>query len=80
MAYLFVYLVQGLALGSAWGLFHEGKLRTTIYSLTFLLIVSHFLGWVAGRVKMPPLLGMLTAGFCVKNIPGINDVFVLDPL
>ena len=77
---LFVFLVLGLFLGTAWGLFAEYQLWTTLYSLTFLLIVSHCFGWIASKVKMPPLLGMLISGFCLKNIPGINQVFLLDPL
>ena len=77
---IFVCSLIGLFLGSAWGILGTlSNTWTTIYSLTFLLIVSHIFGWVVSLLKLPPLLGMLISGFCLKNIPGINLVFLLDP-
>ena len=76
---VFVVSILGLFLGAAWGVFAEYRLWTTIYSLVFLLVISHCFGWVVSHAKLPPLLGMLISGFCLKNIPGINEVFILDP-
>ena len=74
-----VSLFLGLFVGTAWGVLgSDSHIWTTIYSLIFLLIISHVFGWIVSHLKLPPLLGMLIAGFCLKNLPGINEVFLLD--
>lgn len=41
-----------------------------IIALVLLLVVAAGGGWVASHVRMPPLLGMLVAGFLLRNLPG----------
>jgi len=40
------------------------------FAVFILFVTSHFLGWVASMVRLPPLLGMLLAGVLLKNLPG----------
>ncbi len=39
-------------------------------ALALLFLSAAGCGWVASRVRMPPLLGMLVAGFLLRNLPG----------
>lgn len=40
-----------------------------IVALVLLFVAAAGGGWVASRVRMPPLLGMLVAGFLLRNLP-----------
>jgi len=71
-------LILLLFTGSAWAILAGNDIFKTIYSLVFLLVICHILGWLTSLLRFPPLLGMLVAGFCLKNIPGLKDVFGMD--
>lgn len=38
--------------------------------LILLFVVAVGGGWVSSRLQMPPLVGMLAAGFLLRNLPG----------
>lgn len=42
------------------------------FALTLLLIVSSMCGVLAKWVQLPPLVGMILAGFVLRNVPGID--------
>ena len=45
------------------------------FSLVILLVTASFLGFLVRKIPyitFPPLLGMLIAGFLLRNVPGIN--------
>ncbi len=39
-------------------------------ALVLLFLAAAGGGWIASQVRMPPLLGMLVAGFLLRNLPG----------
>ena len=41
-----------------------------VFSMVLLWVAAVFLGARAGQVGLPPLVGMLLAGFLLRNIPG----------
>ena len=43
-----------------------------LFALLVLIVVAEFLGRIAALFKLPALLGMLIAGFLLRNVPGID--------
>ena len=43
-------------------------------SVLCMLVLCLAAGWLAERVRLPPLLGMLIMGLCLANLPGLRPV------
>ncbi len=61
---------------SLWAILGENALPgSNIFSLVVLLVVASFFGFLVRKIPFitfPPLLGMLIAGFLLRNVPGIS--------
>eukprot|EP00794_Sanderia_malayensis_P012817 gene12817-14130_t len=61
---------------SLWAILGKNALPGyNIFSLFMLLVVASFCGFLVSKIPLvafPPLLGMLIAGFLLRNVPGIS--------
>eukprot|EP00586_Coscinodiscus_wailesii_P015749 CAMPEP_0172502244 /NCGR_PEP_ID=MMETSP1066-20121228/158168_1 /TAXON_ID=671091 /ORGANISM="Coscinodiscus wailesii, Strain CCMP2513" /LENGTH=268 /DNA_ID=CAMNT_0013277431 /DNA_START=62 /DNA_END=864 /DNA_ORIENTATION=- len=64
MAYFLLWITLGGAMTLPGG---------AVWNLTILWLSSLFGGWMAGRARLPPLLGMLFAGLLLQNLPGRDN-------
>ncbi|CAH1795960.1 unnamed protein product [Owenia fusiformis] len=67
---LFVAMVM---FGVFWGITGANALPGgNLFALYILMVFAWLLGVLAGKIKLPPLFGMLIAGAILKNVPHIN--------
>ncbi|CAL4061313.1 unnamed protein product [Meganyctiphanes norvegica] len=52
----------------------DGVIGGNIFSLFLIFILCHLGGEIVSTVKLPPLLGMLIVGICLKSIPALKPI------
>ena len=58
---------------------HDALPGGNIFALLVLIYSAFMGGYIASLVRLPPLLGMLVAGFMLRNVPGIDIAGGINP-